>query len=96
MSTKSSRARVAARLRALRGDDPGRKAEGGGGIAARVAALEAAVEENRRLSQRLADVLDVVTELLVPAVDRDDERLRAALAHLDAVVPPPKRDQRSL
>ncbi len=44
-----------------------------------VAELHRAVEESRRLNERLADVLDVVTELLVPAVDRDDERLRAAL-----------------
>ncbi len=51
-------------------------------LAARVAALEAAVDENRRLNQRLADVVDVVTEVLVPAVDRDDERLRKALADL--------------
>ena len=54
----------------------------GRGIEARVAALEEAVEENRRLNQRLADVIDVVTELLVPAVDRDDERVKAALANL--------------
>lgn len=52
-------------------------------LPARVAALEAAVEENRRLNQRLADVVDVVTEVLVPAVDRDDERLRRALANLN-------------
>ena len=52
------------------------------GLAARVAALEAAVEESRQLNQRLADVVDVVTEVLVPAVDRDDERLRAALDNL--------------
>jgi hypothetical protein len=55
----------------------------GRGIEARVAALEEAVEENRRLNQRLADVIDVVTEVLVPAVDRDDERLKAALANLN-------------
>ena len=54
----------------------------GRGIEARVAALEEAVEENRRLNQRLADVIDVVTELLVPAVDRDDKRLKDALANL--------------
>ncbi len=54
----------------------------GGPLAARVTALEAAVEENRQLSQRLADVVDVVTEVLVPAADRDDERIRAALADL--------------
>jgi hypothetical protein len=51
-------------------------------LLARVAALEAAVAENRRLNQRLADVVDVVTEVLVPALDRDDERVRKALADL--------------
>ena len=51
-------------------------------LAQRVAALEEAVEENRKLSQRLADVVDVVTELLVPAMDRDDERVKKALANL--------------
>jgi hypothetical protein len=51
-------------------------------LEARVAALEDAVEESRQLSQRLADVVDVVTEVLVPAVDRDDERLQEALARL--------------
>jgi len=57
--------------------------EAGHRLAERVAALEEAVEENRRLNQRLADVVDVVTELLVPAADRDDERLRKALADLN-------------
>lgn len=55
----------------------------GHGLPARVAALEAAVEENRQLSQRLADVVEVVTEVLVPALDRNDERVRKALADLD-------------
>ena len=41
------------------------------------------MEENRRLNQRLADVVDVVTEVLVPAADRDDERLRHALGRLN-------------
>ncbi len=49
----------------------------------RVNALEAAVEENRRLNQRLADVVDVVTEVLVPAADRDDARMQEALARLN-------------
>jgi hypothetical protein len=44
--------------------------------------LELAVEESRRLNERLSDVLDVVVELLVPAVDRDDERLAEALKRL--------------
>ena len=66
--------------RLRRSDDE--EAAGGRGIEARVAALEEAVEENRRLNQRLADVIDVVTEVLVPAADRDDERLQEALARL--------------
>lgn len=51
-------------------------------LEAQVAELQVAVEESRRLNERLSDVLDVVTELLVPAVDRDDDRLRAALESL--------------
>lgn len=45
--------------------------------------LKDQIEESRRLNERLSDVLDVVVELLVPAVDRDDARLREALARLD-------------
>ena len=64
--------------------DGGRNDAGHGQrLAARVAALEEAVEENRRLNQRLADVIDVVCEVLVPAADRDDERLRQALKNLN-------------
>ena len=70
------------RLRAGSEDD-GEEAGDDTGLAARVSALEAAVEENRRLSQRLADVVDVVTEVLVPAADRDDARMRAALKRLN-------------
>ncbi len=55
----------------------------------RVVALEKEVQETRRLNQRLSDVLDVVTEVLVPAVDRDDARLQAALARLEAAAQPP-------
>lgn len=53
-----------------------------------VARLRVAVAESQRLNERLSDVLDVVVELLVPAVDRDEERLRAALASADRVVRP--------
>jgi hypothetical protein len=58
-------------------------AEQGRRLAERVAVLEEGLEESRRLNQRLADVVDVVTEVLVPAADRDDERLRKALANLN-------------
>jgi hypothetical protein len=54
-------------------------------LEADVAELLDSVEENRRLNERLSDVLDVVTELLVPAVDRDDARLETALAELQAM-----------
>jgi uncharacterized protein YigA (DUF484 family) len=54
-------------------------------LEADVAELMDSVEENRRLNERLSDVLDVVTELLVPAVDRDDTRLQAALESLQAM-----------
>jgi hypothetical protein len=56
------------------------------GLRERVAALEAAVDENRRLNQRLADVIDVVTEVLVPAADRDDARLLEALKNLNKTI----------
>jgi hypothetical protein len=64
----------------------GRQNDDTGTVAAlerRVANLEDAVTENRRLNQRLADVVDVVTELLVPAMDRDDARVKAALDRLN-------------
>ena len=47
-----------------------------------VEVLQESVEEYRRLNERLSDVLDIVEEILVPAVDRDEEKLRALLAKL--------------
>ena len=75
--------RLVNRIRHLR--KPAEQTPDGGGhrLAARVSALEEAVDESRRLNQRLADVVDVVTEVLVPALDRDDERVRKALTDLD-------------
>ena len=51
-------------------------------LEAQVAELHDSVEENRRLNERLSDVLDVMTELLVPAAERDDARVREALETL--------------
>lgn len=51
---------------------------GGGDLRARVQALEEEVQECRQLNVRLAELCDVVTELLVPIADRDD----AAVAEL--------------
>lgn len=46
----------------------------------RLAELEGQVQETRRLHQRVAELTDVVAEVLVPAADRDDARLRETLA----------------
>jgi hypothetical protein len=46
----------------------------------RLKQLERDVQENRRLHQRVAELTDVVAEILVPAADRDDDRIRAVLA----------------
>jgi len=55
------------------------------GLTARVAALEARLEdleqqlrETRQHHLRLAEITDVVQELLVPAVNRDDARVAHA------------------
>lgn len=48
-------------------------------LAATVAELEDEVQEARRLNRRLAELTDVLEELLLPAAQRDDERLRERL-----------------
>jgi hypothetical protein len=61
----------------------GRKSARIAKLEADVAELMSSVEENRRLNERLSDVLDVVTELLVPAAGRDDPRVEEALDKLE-------------
>lgn len=46
----------------------------------RVAELEREVQESRLLNQRLAELTDVVAEVLVPAADRDDKKLAERLS----------------
>ena len=41
--------------------------------------LGSAVHENRRLNRRVAELTDVVAELLVPIADRDEEKARELL-----------------
>ena len=43
--------------------------------------LRASVDENRRLNRRVAELTDLVAELLVPLADRDEEKARALLKH---------------
>ncbi|GAA5104966.1 DUF6752 domain-containing protein [Haloechinothrix salitolerans] len=45
----------------------------------RVASLEAEIQETRRLNRYVAEVTDVVQEVLLPAADRDDERFKKLL-----------------
>jgi hypothetical protein len=52
---------------------------GAGDLEKRVAALEEAVQENRALNVRLAELTDVVTELLLPVAARDEEKLEELL-----------------
>lgn len=82
------------RVRArLRGPSEAEAAEGAGhSLSSRVAALEAAVAENRKLNQRLSDLIDVVVEVLVPAADRDDARMREALDRLSSALDDGPRD----
>ena len=61
----------------------GRKSERIANLEAQVEELTSSIEENRRLNERLSDVLDVVTELLVPAVNRDNARVEEALEKLE-------------
>ena len=44
------------------------------------ATSRSAVQENRRLNRRVAELTDVVAELLVPLADRDEEKARELLA----------------
>lgn len=46
----------------------------------RVSALEADLAEARRNNLRLAELIDVVQELLVPMADRDERKLREVIA----------------
>lgn len=48
-------------------------------IPQRIRDLEAEVQENRRLNRRIAELTDVVAELLVPLADRDEAKVRELL-----------------
>jgi hypothetical protein len=50
------------------------------GLRSRVVALEAEVQENRQLHRRIAELTDVVAELLLPVADRDETRVQEVLA----------------
>lgn len=58
----------------------GKAGRSSGSLAARVEALEEDMQETRRLNRRLAELMDVVEELLVPLSQQDRERVEAYLA----------------
>lgn len=45
----------------------------------RLRALEVEVQENRALNRRIAELTDVVTELLLPAAQRDEAKIAEVL-----------------
>ena len=49
-------------------------------LLARIDDLEAAVEENRNLNLRVAELVDLVQELLIPVASQDKDKIEAALA----------------
>lgn len=71
--TSALRERAARVARRLRGRDSGRSLE------ERVSELEDEVQELRRLNRRLAELVDVVEELLVPLSEGDQDRVREYL-----------------
>ena len=73
MTSKTSE-NVIARLRGTRA---GERLE----LRRRVARLEAEVQECRALNIRLAELTDIVTELLLPVAARDEEKLARLLEH---------------
>jgi hypothetical protein len=54
-------------------------AEGIDALRERVAVLEDEVQECRQLNLRLAELTDVVEELLLPVAQRDEQRVSAVL-----------------
>ncbi len=56
------------------------------GLRLRVRELEAEMQEMRLLNRRLAELMDVVEELLVPLSQRDEEKVRQYLASHSTVL----------
>lgn len=50
----------------------------------RVAALEEEVLESRQLNKQVAEMIDVIAEVLLPAEQRDEQRIHDLLKKYDA------------
>lgn len=51
-----------------------------GELLTRIDELEAEVQENRNLNLRVAELVDLVQELLIPVASQDRDKIEAALA----------------
>jgi hypothetical protein len=61
------------------------------GLTERVAALEVEIQECRELNLRLAELIDVVGELLLPVAERDEDAVKEVLRRYAAAVGGPAR-----
>jgi hypothetical protein len=58
-------------------------------LRARVRTLESEIQESRQLNVRLAELIDVVSELLLPVADRDEAALAEVLERYRADIGDP-------
>ena len=56
------------------------------GVLTRLRDLEAEVQESRQLNRRVAELTDLVTELVVPLARRDDGEVDEVLARYRAII----------
>ncbi len=56
------------------------------GVLTRLRDLEAEVQESRQLNRRVAELTDLVAELVVPLARRDDAEVDEVLARYRAIV----------
>ena len=61
------------------------------GLGDRLTELEAEIQECRQVNMRLAELIDVMMELLLPVADRDQDEVEAVLARYRADVSEPLR-----
>jgi hypothetical protein len=61
------------------------------GLRDRLAELEEEIQECRQVNLRLAELCDVMMELLLPVADRDEDEVQAILARYRADVSEPLR-----
>jgi t-SNARE complex subunit (syntaxin) len=55
-------------------------------VRARLAELEAEAQENRRLNRRIAELTDLVAELVVPLARREDATVDAVLERYRSII----------